>query len=416
MNLPKNAVILSFEGPDSYSMVGGLGVRVTQLSDALGEAGIATDLYFVGAPAAPAIEQRSERVRLRRWCQWISRHHPGGVYDGEEHKVSDFASSVPPSVCADVVAPARNRGERVLIFGEDWQIAPAMLQLDADLRRWKLRDSATLLWNANNTYGFSTIDWPKLAAATHITAVSKYMKFEVAQQGAAALVIPNGISASLVQRHRRAGVRALRESFRAPHVVLKVGRFDPDKRWLQAIDAVADMRDAGAQVQLIVRGGKEPYRAFVDERIRSRKLRTAGIPAGKTVAELARALAQTDADVVEITTFLPDETLYALYGAVDAVLANSGREPFGLVGLEVMASHGIPVCGSTGEDYAQPFENALVCDTEEPRELSTYLDLLFGNPKLAERIRKSAVATAAHYTWPAVLDVISAKLAFVDGT
>ena len=70
-------------------------------------------------------------------------------------------------------------------MGEDWQIAPAMIQLDADLRRWDLRDNATLLWNANNTYGFDGIDWKKLMAAARVTAVSKYMKFELTLRGVA---------------------------------------------------------------------------------------------------------------------------------------------------------------------------------------------------------------------------------------
>lgn len=394
-------------------MVGGLGVRVTQLADALGDAGIRTELYFVGAPDAPATEMRSTNVRLRRWCQWISHYHPGNVYDGERDKIYDYANSVPPAISAEVVAAARNRGERVLIMGEDWQIAPAMIQLDADLRRWDLRDHATLLWNANNTYGFDGIDWAKLRAAARVTAVSKYMKFELALRGVPSLVIPNGIPADLPKAYDTAAVRKLRAAFSAERVLLKVGRFDPDKRWLQAIDAVADMRAGGANVQLIVRGGRESYRSTVFERAQIRGLSWTRIaPASGTPKEVARELREVDADVVEIASFLPNATLYALYGAVDAVLANSGREPFGLVGLEVMAARGIPVCGSTGEDYARPFDNAIVCDTDDPRELVAYLDRVFSDDDLSEGIRKSARATALRYTWPAVLKVLAAKLAF----
>ena len=413
LSLPPNAGILAFEGPDAYSMVGGLGVRVTQLADALGAAGIRTGLYFVGAPEALASEARSENVRLRRWCQAISRHHPGGVYDGEREKARDYATSVPPAVCAEIVAPARNRGERTLIFGEDWQIAPAIIQLDADLRRWGLREVVTLLWNANNTYGFETVDWKKLAAAARITAVSKYMKFELAQRNVESLVIPNGIPADLPDAYDASAVRKLRSAISSERVLLKVGRFDPDKRWLQAIDALADMRAGGRDIVLIVRGGKEPYRSAVFERAHVRGLRVARIAAGGgTAKELLRELRGARGDVIEVTSFLPEATLYTLYGAVDAVLANSGREPFGLVGLEVMASRGIAVCGSTGEDYARPFDNALVCDTDDPRELVSYLEMLFTDSELSERIRKSARATAQRYTWPSVLGVLSAKLAF----
>ena len=413
--LPPNAVILSFEGPDPYSMVGGLGVRVTQLSAALGDAGIATDLFFVGDPDRDGIEMRSKRVRLRRWSQWISRYHPAGVYDGEYGKVPDYASSVPPVVCADIVAPARDRGEHVLIIGEDWHTAPAVIQLDADLRRWGLRDSVTLLWNANNTYGFHGIEWPRLTAAATITAVSKYMKFELAQIGIGALVIPNGIPSELVRRHDKASVKRLRAALGPKRALLKVGRYDPDKRWLQAIDAVADLRADGSEVVLVMRGGREPYGSVVLDRARARGLEISGVEMREgTPAELAAALAERHADVIELRTFVPDTTLAALYGAVDAVLANSGREPFGLVGLEVMAAHGIPVCGSTGEDYAAPFENAIVCDSADPRELAGYLRLLFADSKLRKRLRHAARETAARYVWPEILQILAAKLAFLQ--
>jgi glycosyltransferase involved in cell wall biosynthesis len=407
-------VILSFEGPDPYAMVGGLGVRVTQLAAALGDAGINTDLVFVGAPDRSGVEMRSERVRLRRWCQWISQHRPGGVYDGENDKAADYAVSAPPMVCAEIVAPARQRGENVLVIGEDWQIAPAIVQLDADLRRRGLRESATLLWNANNTYGFWRIDWRALTAAAAITAVSKYMKFELSQVGVSSLVIPNGIPATLLGRNDASNVRALRAAFGKRRMLLKVGRFDPDKRWMQAIDAVANLREEGIDVHLIVRGGKEPYRDAVLDGARSRGLQIDEISLQhSTPSELATAISESTADVLDIRTFVTEDMLYAMYGAVDAVLANSGREPFGLVGLEVMAANGIPICGSTGEDYAQPFENAIVCDTGDPAELATYLRMLFADPKIAKRLRRAARQTAARYTWPVVLDVLEAKLAFL---
>jgi glycosyltransferase involved in cell wall biosynthesis len=163
-----------------------------------------------------------------------------------------------------------------------------------------------------------------------------------------------------------------------------------------------------------MRGGREPYRSEVIDRARARDLTVSEIELQEaTDVELAAALKNERAAVVEIRSFIPDSTLYGLYGAVDAVLANSGREPFGLVGLEVMAARGIPVCGSTGEDYARPFDNAVVCDTSDPAELTSYLQLLFTNDKLAKRIRKEARQTAARYTWPAVLEILAAKWTFL---
>ncbi len=74
--------------------------------------------------------------------------------------MNDFTASVPPFVTETIVEPAAARGESVLIIAEDWQTAPAAIALDAILRERGLRDRATLTWNANNTYGFDTIDWP----------------------------------------------------------------------------------------------------------------------------------------------------------------------------------------------------------------------------------------------------------------
>jgi glycosyltransferase involved in cell wall biosynthesis len=107
--------------------------------------------------------------------------------------------------------------------------------------------------------------------------------------------------------------------------------------------------------------------------------------------------------VLELSTFLPDSVLPLVYSAVDAVLANSGHEPFGLVGLEAMAAGGVAVTGSTGEDYAIPFLNALVLETDDPLELVAGLELLEARPELALRLREGGLRTARNYTWNNVI-------------
>ena len=69
-----------------------------------------------------------------------------------------------------IVRPAAARGERVLVLAEDWQVVPAVLTLDRTARDAGLRDALTMAWNANNTYGFHTIDFHALARAraTHV--------------------------------------------------------------------------------------------------------------------------------------------------------------------------------------------------------------------------------------------------------
>ncbi|MBD5655451.1 MAG: glycosyltransferase [Candidatus Eremiobacteraeota bacterium] len=413
----KIAALMSFEGPDRYASVGGLGTRETSFARALGEADIDTTLIFVGDPALPPVEAFAPGVTLQRWCQWLSAFHPRDVYDGEAGKVEDYTRSVPGFIVDEIVVPAIASGERVLVIAEEWQTAAATIALDAMLHLRGLRDRVTILWNANNTYGFDRIDWTALQNAAAIVTVSKYMKFELATLGVGALVVPNGIHEHLLDGPPRELVTLLRNALRGKPSLVKVGRFDPDKNWLQAIDAVADLREMDFTPQLIVRGGREAYGDVVFEHARLRGLSVERVTAsGDDSQGVADALAGSEADIVHLQAFLPDATLYALYAAADAVLANSGKEPFGLVGLEVMAVGGIPVCGATGEEYAEPFVNAIVCDTSDGRELAQYLRASFGDERRADRMRQAGYATANRYVWQTVLEMLAHKIAYVAGT
>jgi len=408
------AALLSFEGPDRYASVGGLGTRETSFARALGDAEVETTLFFVGDPDLEPIEAFAPGVTLRRWCQWISAFYPRDVYDGEAAKVRDYTTSVPSFVIDEIVVPAARSGNRVLVIAEEWQTAAATIALDALLRERGLRDAVTILWNANNTYGFERIDWPALRVAAAITTVSKYMKFELAQIGVPALVVPNGISDTLLDGPPREIVARFRSALHGKPTLVKVGRFDPDKNWLQSIDAVAELRDAGLAPQLIVRGGKEPYGELVFAYALARGLTVECVEAnGDDWAAVATALDASTAQVVQLKAFLPEATLHALYAAADAVLANSGKEPFGLVGLEVMAVGGIPVCGATGEEYAEPFVNAIVCDTNDGRELAEYLAAAYGDERRADRMRQAGYATANRYVWQTVLETLAHKVAYV---
>lgn len=413
--IPRHVAILSFEGPDRYASIGGLGTRVTQLARALGAAGHDVQLFFVGDPHATPVESGDPGVTLRRWSQWVSTQYPRNCYDGETAKVHDWETSLPAWIIDELVVPAHARDERVLLICEEWQTANVAIGIDRLARERGLRGSVTLTWNANNTYGFDKIHWPTLARAAAVTCVSKYMKFELAQWNVHALVIPNGLDQALLDGADPTRTATLRAAFDERPTCIKVGRFDPDKNWLQAIDAIAELRAAGVPARLIVRGGKEPYGDVVLGRARERALEVERLAyEGTDWQEFARMLGFSQAAVVHVRAFLDEPTLYALYAAADAVLANSGKEPFGLVGLEVMAAGGIAVCGATGEEYAEPFVNAIVCDTSDGRELATYLAALFDDPALARELRANGAKTAARYTWSQALEALDRKLSYVD--
>jgi len=111
---------------------------------------------------------------------------------------------------------------------------------------------------------------------------------------------------------------------------------------------------------------------------------------------------------------MSDELVALLYGSSDAVLANSGHEPFGLVGLEVMAAGGLAFVGSTGEDYAVPYLNAVVLDSDDPTEICIALQYLRDHPDVAERMRREATATATSFSWATIIeDTLLGKLQYV---
>ena len=95
-----------------------------------------------------------------------------------------------------------------------------------------------------------------------------------------------------------------------------------------------------------------------------------------------------EADVYNLRFFVPEEFVRLCYAAADATLANSGHEPFGLVGLEVMAAGGIAFTGSTGEDYAVSFENAVALDSDDPDEIVGYLLHMRQPPEARENRRR----------------------------
>jgi glycosyltransferase involved in cell wall biosynthesis len=406
--------ILSFEGPDVYSQAGGLGVRVKGLSRALAQLGYDTHLYFCGDPDLPGVEtHEAGRLTYRRWCQWISARRRGGVYDGEDEKIRDWNSSLPPSLIDTVIAPATVAGRNVVLMGEEWHTAASMNLISDSLYYRSLRDRVVMLWNANNTFGFHRINWGALGFAATITTVSRYMKFRMWESGQNPIVIPNGIPRESIQDADPEAVAELRAAAAADHFCFKIGRFDPDKRWLMAISAAGYLKRRGRRVKLVMRGGREPHGGEVLAHAQNQGLSVVHVNAPADSSGLAAILRENaGADVINLTSFINDALLGVIYSACDAVLANSGREPFGLVGLEVMAAGGVAVTGSTGEDYAEPYRNALVLETDDPIELVTELTLIKERPRLVATLRRRGRRTARDYTWEKVIELLLLKVEF----
>jgi glycosyltransferase involved in cell wall biosynthesis len=408
-------VVLSFEGPDRYSLAGGLGVRVTHLAQTLAHLGFPTHLIFVGDPRRRGEEtSNEERLILHRWCQWISNYYPDGVYQGENEKLYDFNESVPWFVTEHIVKPAVAEGKLVVIMGEEWHTAEAMCRISDLLHSNGLRDRVVMFWNANNTFSFHRINWGRLAYATTITTVSRYMKHIMWRMGLNPLVIPNGIPKSLLNRVDTNAAAKLKRSLDADLILAKVARWDPDKRWNMAVEATAKLKARGIRTVLIARGGMEPHGKEVMYNARSlgltvKETRTKG----NTFEDYFQAIGGDGrADILNIRFHCPQEFLRLIYHASDAVLANSGHEPFGLVGLETMAAEGIAFTGGTGEDYAIPFYNSIVLETPDPKEIEAYVMHLEEHPGEKERIRKAARYTARQFIWEEAIKNLTQKLEY----
>lgn len=406
--------MVSFEGPDQYSQAGGLGVRARELCRALAARGFKTTLVFVGDPVKPATEEDSG-VCLVRWGQKLSRGYPSGVYEGEHEKLADLNRTLPGWLIDSIVRPAANEGRIVAVLCEEWHTAVFARVLSDLLHAHRLRDRTALLWNANNSFGFETIDWAGLDYVAAITTVSRYMKHLMWPFGVNPIVIPNGIPSTSLTPPDEAAVRAIRGSAETSCLAFKIGRFTPDKRWIQAVAAIAELRSEGIPARLLMRGGIEPYGAEVlDFAAR------VGLPvahwheAVEDASGIVAALSSTGgAPIVNLRRFLPDAVIAEIDAAATAVLANSGHEPFGLVGLEAMAAGGVALVGATGEEYARPYGNAIVVETDDPSEVSSALSGLVAQPALAQRLRGAARRDAADFSWPLVVDGLIERLRFV---
>ncbi len=413
-------ILLSFEGPDGYANAGGLGVRVAELSAALGEEGFETQLHFVGDPDAPHIEQTHPNRVLFRWGQPVSNAHRRGVYDGEWEKLNDLNHVLPSRFADDIVPDLLSRHERVAVLAEEWHTAELLCNVHERLWEAGLRGRTLHFWNANAIFGLEHVNWWRLNfCQTTLTTVSRYMKIKLWNRGLDPLVIPNGIPTRMLEAVPKADAKRLRAALRGDTLLVKVGRWDPNKRWVMAIEAVAQAKAAGLNPTLIVRGGMEPHEGEVLHRGRELGLtiRDVHLPEGSQLGFDAclNALAATEpAEVLVLRFFVPERLLRALYHVADATLANSGHEPFGIVGLEVMACGGLAFTGSTGEEYARHLENAIVLDTGNPGEIVHYLKLLKADAAARRELIAAGRRTAERFTWNNVIAVLNDKLAMVE--
>jgi glycosyltransferase involved in cell wall biosynthesis len=229
------------------------------------------------------------------------------------------------------------------------------------------------------------------------------------------LVIPNGIPKYLLKKIDTELAESFKKNMKCDLILAKVARWDPDKRWNMAVEATAKLKSRGLKAVLIARGGMERYGSEVLNNAYSLGLRVKDVVSyGDELENYLEAIVANseNADILNLKFFCPQELLRILYYSGNGILANSGREPFGLVGLETMAAGGIAYTGNTGEDYAISFYNSIVLDTSDPQEIESYVLYLASHPEEEERIRKAARYSAARFTWEQISISLIQKLEY----
>jgi len=424
---PENTmfVVLCFEGPDDYSMAGGLGDKITCLTSTLADMGFVVHHIFIGDPGMHGTELRKDgKLVLHRWCQWISESHRGGVYDGEKWKVDDFTRSAPLFIVQDLVHPAISGGKLVVILGEEWQTAEAMCLIHDLLHIYRLRDKAIMFWNANEIYGFEQVDWKYLSRATTITVVSEYMKQIMLKRGINPVVLPNGIPEALLEEISKADASQMREVLGTEVIFSKVARGRQDKGWKPAVHAVHNLNKLGEGSKLLAHVGMESDRQKVAHQVMSLGMVMKNIhPDGGSKDSYLCAASDRDftpyfevlsesstADVFNFACPVPLSFLRVLYRASDVVLAASDHDPFGLVGMEAMAAGAIVFTSRKAEGHAEHMRNAIVLDKYTAEEIQFYAGYLRMHPEKREMIRASARQTAEQWTWKEVVKRLLRRL------
>jgi glycosyltransferase involved in cell wall biosynthesis len=416
---PENTifVVLCFEGPDEYSMAGGLGDKVNHLTNTLADMGFVIHHMFIGDPWMDGIElHKGGKLILHRWCQWISECHRNGVYDGERWKFDDFTKSAPPFVVQDLVHPAVHAGKQIVILGEEWQTANAMCCIHDILHMYRLRDKVEMLWNANEMYGFEQVDWQYLSRAATITVVREHMKQTLLERGINPVVIPNGIPEALLEEGNQASVSQIRKMVGTDVVFSKVSRWRQDRGWKAAVDAIHKLNNVGESASLLACIGTEADRKRIAHQSVSYGIGIKSINLDMNYKNSSPVAAPEDdstphfealpsgdkkANVFNFALPVPLPFLSELYRASDVVLANSDHDPFAL-DMEAMAAEAIVFVSRKAQGHIKHMYNAVVLDKYTADEILFYTSYLRMHPEKREMIRAAARETAKQHTWKEV--------------
>ncbi|PRR74857.1 1,4-alpha-glucan branching protein domain-containing protein [Neomoorella humiferrea] len=366
-------VMLSWEYPPHH--VGGLGIHVRDLAEALVKRGCPVHVLTPGPGG-----RRAAEVRKGVYLHYLPFSFKPETFEDFLYWVLEF----------NIAAAARANGLRnhlppggVIIHAHDWLAAWAGRELR---EAWGVPLVCTI---HATEYGrnrglhndcqrtIHEIERELAAAADRIICCSRYMAAEVQslfkQPAGKIKVIPNAVRP--VQVQPVAGDR---------QVILYVGRLVIEKGVQVLIAAFARLLKFYPRAELII-AGRGPYEGEL----------------------IALAVNLGIGGKVRFLGFVTEEERNKLLGQSTVAVFPSLYEPFGIVALEAMSA-GVPVIVSRTGGLAEIVEDGvtgLAFTPGDPDDLLRCLLAVLSNPGRAQKLSRHARAKVAQdYTWDAVAE------------
>lgn len=200
---------------------------------------------------------------------------------------------------------------------------------------------------------------------------------------------PNGVDAARFATGDGAAFRARHGIAAEAPLALVMGRIDPQKNQLLAVEALESLRARvpGARLLLVGHVTNDAYHAKVREAIAARGLAEA--------VTLIPGVAADSSDLVDA------------FHAADVFLLPSVHEPFGIVILEAWAAWRAVVASRVGgvPSFVEDGRDGLLFESGDAPGAVAHLAEVLGNPArraaLAEAGRRKAVA---EYAWPRIAE------------
>ena len=256
-----------------------------------------------------------------------------------------------------------------------------------------LQDRGLIDGFVRTVHHLDTFAQPQLMAWQHrsvhqarqVLCVSRVWQTALAEQGIAALEVPNGVDAARYSPISQATDAALaqRLGIRTDGLVLLcVGGVEQRKNTVRVLQAFIQLRAQMPQLQLVIAGGA----SLLDH---------------STYAQAFQALLQTSgaAQDVLLTGPLKDADMPGLFRLADVVAMPTLSEGFGLVVLEALCS-GVPVVVShiaPFTEYLQPLDASWADPLDPSAIASAVQNALLG--RNAQGIAASAARLAAQFSW-----------------